>query len=249
MIIEILISIFGFLLIRNEFAGNFKYFGLTTKQQSLWIQSAVVFFTLLSALVFIFEIKSIILVLIIGIFILILKFLSSFVEKRIEATLPALYLELLDEIILSLQVGSSVKTALQKSISYRSGWQKHLWSSVLEIMAAKQDLSQIRSQVQQRIFRELCDLANEKYKIIESTKLIRNQLRLESNLRRKSRQASQQALTQAGLLSLFYISGASFLIFRFGIIQYAPLLLGSFFLFLSGLFIMWWLLRRHKWDL
>lgn len=249
MIIEILIAIFGFLLIRNEFVGNFKYFGLTSEQQSLWIQWTVVFFALTSVVAFICKFKSIILVLIFGSFLFLLKFFSFFIEHRIEAALPSLYLELLEEIILSLQVGCSIKAALQKSIAYRNGWQKHLWSSALEVLASNHELSQVKSPIKQKIFRELCDLANEKYKLIESVKLIRNQLRLECNLRRKSRQASQQALTQAGLLSLFYLCGAGFLLYKFGIVQYAMLLMGSLFLFSLGLFTMWWLLRTQKWDL
>ena len=249
MIVEILISILGFLLFRNELLGNFKYFGLTLKQQSTFMQISVVFFALLTAFVFIFSISSLILIFIIGLFIFSLKFLSFFVEKWIETSLPHLYLEILDEIILSVQVGSSVKSALQKSLAHREGWQHHLWSSALDVMTGKLDLEQIRSKNKRKVFQELCELINEKFKLLDTIKLIRHHLKMELNLRRKSRQASQQARTQSILLSLFYLLGVIFLTTRFGFSTYPRILLGSFVLFLLGLVLMWWMTRRQKWDL
>lgn len=249
MIIEILTSVVGFLLTRNEMFGNFKYFGLTTKQQSVWTQISIIFFLFLLLSTLVFEVSSIILVLMNGLLILFLKLLSFFTEKWIESALSRFYLEILDEIILSLQVGFSVKSALQKAIQHQSGWRKHLWRSALDVMNGKTDLKNIKSRQKQKIFRELCDLSTEKYKVLDSAKSIRDYLRLDLHLRRRSRQITQQVRTQAALLSLFYLAGAAFLIFQFGIFQYKTILLSSFFLFLTGVVLMFWLARRSSWNL
>lgn len=249
MIIDFLISALGFLQIRNELSGNFKFFGLTSTQQSVLSQINVCFFALLITSVFIFKLSSLILVIVIGIFIFSLKFLSLLAQRWIESLLPALYLELLEEMILSMQIGFSVKNALQATLVRRSGWEKHLWASSLDVMEGKTDLSRIQSQKKRKIFKELSDLSQEKYKILDFAKLLRHQLRIELNLRRKSRQASHQAVMQATMLSLFYLCGVIFLIMRFGFFSYPRVLAGSFFLFLCGLLGMWWLMRRQKWEI
>ena len=249
MIIDFLISTLGFLQIRNELSGNFKFFGLTSTQQSVLNQISVVFFALFIMNVFIFKLSSLILVGVIGIFIFSLKFLSLLAQKWIENTLPALYLELLEEMILSMQIGLSVKNALQTALFRRIGWEKHLWASALEVIEGKIDLSRVQSKKKQRIFTELYDLAHEKYKVLDFAKLIRHQLRLELNLRRKSRQASHQAMMQATMLSLFYLVGVLFLMLKFGFFSYPRIILGSFVLFLTGLGCMWWLMRRQKWEI
>ncbi len=249
MIVDFLVSTLGFLQIRKELSGNSKFFGLTSTQQSVLSQINMCFFVLFITSVFIFKIPSIFLLIVIGIFIFSLKFLSFLAQKWIESLLPALYLELLEEMILSMQVGSSVKNALQTALTRRIGWERHLWSSALEVMEGKTDLFRIQSKKKQKIFKELCDLSQEKYKILDFAKLLRHQLRIELNLRRKSRQASQQAVMQATMLSVFYLLGVVFLTLRFGFFSYPRILIGSFFLFSSGLMGMWWLMRRQKWEI
>ena len=133
------------------------------------------------------------------------KIVGYFKEKTFEK----LYLHIIERLILNLKASKSTKTSVKYLFEDLTSWQKAVFSrfnEFFELKMQKYNENQESSDFQLTYFRELEIILRSSCNVIEQLKAFHQVLRLQHNLRHKSRQAIQQTKAQA-IISIFIYIG------------------------------------------
>lgn len=228
--IEVLISMFGFLIILRILSQLQKFAVLKQKNMNR------LFFLFQSPIYFPFFFKELFLatLLYIGIFLIALIFFQKILSFFIKKTLEQRFIQLINELILLMKTGKSAQASLKISYSQLSEWEKIVFKPIL--FCFEPEISSIYSTHERYkfYFEELRFVLNSSTKVIDQLVSFREGLKIQRNLRHKSVQVTKQIRAQA-IVALFIYCGIFTLSWsHFHLAQESSLIFISLSLFLVG---------------
>lgn len=184
-------------------------------------------------------------------FILFDKIIDIFKEKSFEE----LHIYIIERIVLQIKAGKSAQVSTKNVFDDLTAWQKAIFSQLNKIFEASFEIApQKRSEFLQTMvsqtyyFQELKIILCSSGNVIEQLKSYQKALRLQNNLRHRSRQAIQQTKAQALVSFLIYIS---FVVLSHGYLNLELIsltMLVSFILFCTGQILIFRLGGKIKWK-
>lgn len=171
------------------------------------------------------------------------------IEKQLEKLLKAYTVTFLDQVILSVQAGQSIRNAVRSVIEGGRGWKRaEFLKAYTQLLMAEQPTS-LSSQVLQTLFEELRWIDQGRVKTIEQLKSLRWHYKVHQDFRRKTIQVSQQTRIQALIVTFMYGALLSFNVIHFGFLENIKLILLSLAFFVTGTVSIFILGRRLKWTI
>lgn len=243
--ISISVSILGFWIIKYEFAEIFRDFGLKK-----------VFFhptLLLLAFLMLITLKKFYHDPILNwIFTLIVYFLVYFlplmIKKKFETEIKDQILFFLDNIILNVQSGIPMRSSLAKASDDFTGWKKTQFKLLVNSIHLGQKNDHFQSKTLKKFHREIVNIENSKTKNFEQLKSYRQQLKIEQNLRHRSRQVTMNLKIQSLVMTILYFLIGFFIFSNFDTSNSKSVLLFSVFFFSLGQILVFFIGKSLKWK-
>lgn len=170
-------------------------------------------------------------------------------ELHLERVLRRKILVFLDQILMSLQAGMSLRGAIQSIIDYEVGWEKIELTKAYSAMLLGAEKKHLRSQILTELFDELRLIDQKRAKTIEQIRSLRWRYEILENFRRKSGQVSQQTRIQSFVLTILYVALLLFSHRNFDLTKYIYLTVASVTLFLAGFALVFILGRKISWKI
>ena len=175
--------------------------------------------------------------------------LSKIFEHMKLAKAQLVCLSAITKIILYMQIGSSLRSALDKLVqNERDHYWKIQWQQIAEIVAfSPQELS-FKSQFLRRFAKDLVCADQLSFQQRDQLIEIRALYRKESDFRRRSGQALLQLRMQAIILFGLHLAVTAFMIHQFGWLKHQIVFVSSFILMLSGLIVLLKMGKSKSWK-
>lgn len=178
-----------------------------------------------------------------------LLFLSpKAIELFLEGKLRNSAVIFLDQIILTVQAGASLRTAIKYATDQETGWRHHELLKAYSSLILADEPVPLRSDFLQELFSELRWIDQTRARVLEQIKSLRWHYKVQEDFRRKSGQVSQQSRIQAIVVSILYVALLIFNVYHFGFFKNMKLIGVSFCLFTAGLILVFAIGRRIKWK-
>lgn len=247
MLVQLIISLFGIAFVHRNLALLEKIDVLTSSKRNYFF-----YFLQLPFYLYLFfkELFSFILIYI-GIFLLTLMLFEKIISFFREKTFETLHLHIIERLILLLKGGKSAQTSTKNVFNNLTTWQKATFNRINEIFELKMKITGEKHQISafhEFYFRELEIILTSSSNVIEQLKSYREALRLQSNLRHKSRQAIQQSKAQAWISFFIY---AVFVLLSKNYLKLELIsitMLASLLLFLLGQILIFKLGGKIRWK-
>jgi hypothetical protein len=239
-----LISFFGFIINIRFFSAIFSRFHLEKKNLTRF------FYLLLIFDLFVITISDSALVIWLWnafIFFLI-QFSPRVMEFWLEKRLRDITVTILDQIILSIQTGTSLRSAIKITAEREKGWIKYELLKAHSAFFISDDPAPLKFKILQELFDEFKWIDHSRAKTLDQLKNLRWHYKILEDFRRKSGQVSQQAKTQAVVVTFLFVALLIFNICHFGFYENIRLIFFASFLFSVGLILIFILGRRFKWK-
>lgn len=205
MLIHLLVSLFGIVFVHRNLSQLEKIDVISNSKLKFlfyFLQSPFYFHLFFKEL-FIFVI------IYIGIFLTTLILFDKIIDIFKEKDFEQLHIYMIERIILQLKAGKSAQVSTKNIFDDLTSWQKSIFAEmpeVFEIESSKNNKNPSRAVFQPAYFQELKTILCSTSNVIEQLKSYQRALRLQNNLRHRSRQAVQQTKAQALVALLIYIS-------------------------------------------
>ncbi len=170
------------------------------------------------------------------------------VEVHLERSLRDYCVFFLDQVILSVQVGSSLRNSIKTVAEQEKGWKHYELMKAHAALFLSEESAQLRSPVLKELFEELKWIDSSRVRTLEQLKSLRWHHHVQLEFRRKSGQVAQQTRIQAVVVSILYVALLAFNIAHFGFFENLQLLTMSAVFFVIGLILIFLLGRRIKWK-
>lgn len=245
MIISISVSIIGFMSTSRLLKLVFRDFFFPRKIQIFW---SSILMTLVLILLFYFFNRPFLLwigLVLLSVFLLLLPYL---IRQTLEKRTKDLMIPFIDEIVLNIQQGRSLRGSIEQGLKKQNGFFRSQIHELYNSILFPASNTQFKSPFLKKICHELTQIDRSQSRCLEQIKMLRRQLRIQENFRRKSRQVSQQSRTQALILTVFQMLLTLFVISKFGWSENFELIITSTFLFLLGLILIFWIGRFSSWK-
>lgn len=248
--IQTLLSLFGILIV-------YRNLSLLEKLQVIVSKKIEFYFLVLQTPLFLFiffKEQLLFSTIYIGIFLITLIFYRLILKKIAFISYEKRHLQCLDQLILLLSAGKSSQVACKYVFSQLSNWEKLIFSSmgsIFEIQNNKNTKSEDQKndlQVNPFYFAELKLILHSNHHVIDQLKAFREGLKIRHNLRRKSRQVTQQIKAQA-LVAIFIFFTMSLISFNYlNLRNSIETFFISLLLFLIGLILIFFVGGQIKWK-
>lgn len=246
MLVCFLISVLGILILKHEIHEFFFNFGLKTSHFHIIMYFLIVIIHSLSF----FSFESPIL-LWLGIFFLIFsaRAMPIFARSVFENEIRKESLVFLDKIILGVSSGSSLKSAMDRSLEDMAGWRKRQFYELNRILNLGQNISKIISPTLKNLADELIYIQLSQVKTLEQLQKVRRNLKMRLDLRHKSRQVALNMNVQAAFLIFIFIAVSFFSFSNYETNLFLKFLLPASIWFIFGCLGLFYLQRNHKWKI
>ncbi|MCB0367979.1 MAG: hypothetical protein KDD45_00720 [Bdellovibrionales bacterium] len=185
-----------------------------------------------------------------NLFVYVIIYLSPLIiKKKLEEEMKDKIIIFIDHSILSIQSGLSVRPALVKSLAEFDGWIKTQLSLMINNLINGKDSNQFNSKIIKKFYGELLKIEKSKVKILEQLKNFRQQLKMEQNLRRRSRQVTMNLKIQSLIMTIMYLGVSFFVYSNFDTSILNPTMLISIFMFAVGQLMIFLIGRKIKWKI
>lgn len=245
MFVILLISIFGYFIQKHECEEIFSDFGLR-KSLTVKIQVSLILINLISILLLN---NFTICLWIFNLFlILILKIMPTIIKSLFENSFRGDLIHFLDFLVLNLQSGMSLKSSLVLASNGFSGWRKTQFQILINHLHFQSKSPKFYSQILKNFYFELQLIEKSQNKMIDQIKSYRRQLKLEQDLRHKSRQLTLNLKIQSMIMSIMYLGVLIFIFSTFDTSKTKNWILISLILFLIGIIFVFTIGKRMKWK-
>ena len=244
MMLQVLLSMFGILIV-------YRNLSLLLKFELMSLRKSQIFFIFLQLPLYVsivFKEQSAFLLIYIGIFLIILIFYRKILNLLAISTYENCHLQILDQLLLLLKSGKSAQSSLRIVLSGLSAWEKLIFSTLQTVFEIERQESKPFLEKNEFYFRELQIILRSQSHVIEQLRSFRDGLRIQRNLRHKSRQVSQQIRAQAVVSIAIYIGIYSLSSAYFDLKKSPALVLASVVLFLIGFGSIFLTGGRIKWK-
>ncbi|MFZ4403118.1 MAG: hypothetical protein ACOYOK_03370 [Pseudobdellovibrionaceae bacterium] len=246
MIMHFLFSFIGYIVSYRIFLESMKNISLAKNKAQIFVKINVVL-ALMDAISFFISIQW-------GFFFLFIqvifyKSMPWLLNRYLESKLASIRIDLLDQILLSLQSGKDFKFSVREAIDFQPQGLRLLLNDIyIEIFLNEKSNMEVKNRIQS-FFVELKEIAYLQTKVAENIRHYRSQLRLQEKFRHKSGQITLQARIQAGLMAMLYFSLLIFVINYFEWHQHKKIIVGSFICFVVGQTLILNIGRSYKWKM
>ncbi|WP_413559110.1 hypothetical protein [Bdellovibrio sp. HCB209] len=244
MITFFMLSMFGQALIQRSLANIAREFAISQRSlRSLMILNffAIVFFATITE-------SAVALWLFFGILLISLKFFPEIFRIFLLQRLSRAVIPMLDHLILGIQAGKSFRQSLHMAIETQSGWQRNQLREIYNSIVTSENMIAPKSARIKDLLEELREVDRSQSRTLDQVKALRRQCKVEENFRRRSGQVTQQIKMQAIIVTALYGALLAFVFVQFGFTPHRFLILGSLFMFILGLIIIFSVGRRIKWK-
>lgn len=155
---------------------------------------------------------------------------------------------ILDEVILTMQSGATLRIAMQTVISKESGFLKVQLQEILNQIVFPENVLTIQDPNILRILKEFLEVDQARAKSLDQLKSFRRILNLEKEFDRKESQIQASVQMQMGLMLILFCALLAFVGNKFGFAQNLGIIGLSVMLFIGGLIIMYFVGRNRKWQ-
>ncbi|WP_413582961.1 hypothetical protein [Bdellovibrio sp. HCB288] len=244
MITFFMLSMFGQALVQRSLANIAREFAISQRtSRSLMILNLVAI-TFIAAL----SDSAVSLWLFFGILLISLKFFPEIFRIFLTQRLSMAVIPMLDNLILGLQAGKSFRQSLHVAIESQSGWQRNQLREIYNSVVTAEIVIATKSARIKDLQADLLEIDRSQTRVIDQAKALRRQYKVEENFRRRSGQVTQQIKMQAIIVTALYCALLAFVFVQFGFARHRFLILGSLFMFVFGLIIIFSVGRRMKWK-
>lgn len=241
---EILVSLFGLVVIAR-ILSQLKNFSIisTTKSTLLLIIFQLPFYFLV-----IFKEQRVFYIIYIGSFFISLIFFRQILSIFAEKTFRRHQLHVLDQLIMSLKAGKSAAAGVKRVINRMNEWEKMVFKPLLFCFDVKNHEIKVLCHAHKGYFNEIISILHSNSKIIDQLTSLRDGLKIEVNLRRKSSEVTQQLKAQA-LVAIGLYVGMFFISWNFlGLEKHSGIIFLSLVLFFLGEALVFVMGGKIKWK-
>ncbi|QLY25385.1 hypothetical protein [Bdellovibrio sp. KM01] len=244
MITFFMLSMIGQALVQRSLANIAREFAIS--QRSLRSLMILNFFAI--ALIAAITQSTVSLWLFFGILLISLKLFPEIFRIFLIQRLQFAVIPMLDNLVLGIQAGKSFRQSLHMAIESQSGWQRNQLREIYNSIVTSENKIAVKSAVIKDLQAELLEIDRSQTRSLDQAKALRRQYKVEENFRRRSGQVTQQIKMQAIIVTALYGALLAFVFAQFGFMNHRFLILGSLFMFVFGLFIIFSVGRRIKWK-
>lgn len=244
MWLSFLVSYIGFLVLLRMNSLIINSIGTSEKKLSVF----VLFFSLiLSFFAEVFAFSSLFTWMIVTFLILVSPFATIYLKKTREKQLPQRCLICLDQFLLVLKAGGSLRAAIEQIESTERSWFKPFMGELKRSIQYKSQ-AQTNSKWFKSWSKEILEIETSQVKTIDQLEALRRQIRSELQAKKKISQVTSGPRFQAWFMSALFI-GLNFYSLGSGFDKkIAPLLILAWILFISGILLTLLLMRSIKWK-
>ncbi len=171
------------------------------------------------------------------------------IERRLEFKLKTETVNFLDQVVLSVQSGDSLRNSIRSVSDREKSWKRfELQRAYTQFILAEKP-APLRSAALQALFEELRFIDQGRVRTLEQLKSLRWHYKVQEDFRRRSIQVTQQTRIQTFVVTLLYLALLAFNIFHFGFFENIKLVLFSMTFFVAGVCLVFILGRRVKWKI
>lgn len=242
--LQVLLSLFGIVIV-------YRNLSLLKRFEVISLRKAQIYFVLLQLPLYIsviFKEQSAFLFLYIGIFLLTLIFYRKILNIFALSTYENCHLQILDQLILLLKSGKSAQTALKIVLSGFSAWERLVFRNLQMIFEIERQELKPLFEKNHFYFQEMQLILRSSSHVIEQLRSFRDGLRIQRNLRHRSRQVTQQIRAQAVVSVAIYIGIFCLSSAYLGLQKSTTLIFISVLLFLIGFSSIFLIGGRIKWK-
>ncbi len=243
MMIEVLISMFGILIILRILSHLQKFEVINQKKafQLFCLFQIPIYFLI------IFKELFVTMLLYIGIFVIGLMFFRRILSYFVKKTHECRSIQFIDELILLMKTGKSAQTSLKMTYAQLSDWEKIVFKPILFCFEQENPSFDSISFRHKSYFEELQHILNSSSKVIDQLNSFREGMKIQRNLRHKSAQVTKQIRAQA-IVAIFIYAGIFILgWYHFNLSKEIPLIILSLCLFLAGQLFIFMIGGKIKW--
>lgn len=242
---HLLFSLFGFVVVDRFLSRLEKFKFISASKRKIFFVVSV--FPLYVCVIF--KEPIIYFTVYIGLFLISLMSFYYYFEKTLENAFPERQIVLIDALILQMSVGSSPQKALHVALKSISAREKRVFEPLQHIFSEDFSEKQIQFSFSKSFILELRHLLRGTSRVNEQLQSFRQGLKIQINLRHKSRQATMQTRAQAIVAAFVYV--VIFIISNqnLGLAQNFPVIVISITLFVFGLLLIFKLGDNIKWRI
>jgi uncharacterized membrane protein len=170
------------------------------------------------------------------------------IKKKFETEIKDQILFFLDNIILNVQSGIPMRSSLAKTSDDFTGWKKTQFKLLVNSILLGQKNDHFQSKTLKKFHREIVNIENSKTKNFEQLKSYRQQLKIEQNLRHRSRQVTMNLKIQSLVMTILYFLIGFFIFSNFDTSNSKSVLLFSVFFFSLGQILVFFIGKSLKWK-
>ena len=244
MLIEVLISMFGLMIILRILSLLQKFEVLKQKnarQMFIGLQIPI-YFPIFFKELFIFS------VIYIGLFLTSLIFFQRILRFFVNKTLEKRSIQFIDELILLMKTGKSAQSSLKMAYAQLSEWEKTVFKPILFCFEPEIVANYSIQENSRFYFEELRSILKSTTKVIDQLVSFREGLKIQRNLRHKSAQVTKQIRAQAVVAIFIYCGIFALSWFNFNLKQEITLIIVSLSLFLVGEGLVFFIGGTIKWK-
>ncbi|MCK6597213.1 MAG: type II secretion system F family protein [Bdellovibrionaceae bacterium] len=243
--ISISVSFLGFLIIKFEFEEIFRDFGLS---EDFFLKVIIVCAVLILFLLKSFFHQPFYNWISIVIIYFLVYFFPIFLKWKFEKEIKDEFIIFLDKVYLNLQSGMPLKASMAKASDEFNGWKKNQIKYIITSVFLGQENKQFQSKILQKFQKELSKIEKSKIKTLEQIKSLRECLKMEQNIRHRSRQVTMNLKIQSVVMTIMYFLIAIFISSQFEMKNSKLILFVSFLFFATGLVLTFLIGKGMKWK-
>lgn len=157
-------------------------------------------------------------------------------------------LRMLDQLVLGVQSGQSLRASLQTMAAGESSLLRIPLQNFVHAIAYENSPANLRSNTLRKLFDEMSRIEKSDSKCSEQLRAMRKQLKTVKDFRRRSGQVTMQIRMQAAVSAILYVALLFFMISQFGFNENRRLILASAILFFAGLVTVFVIGRKNQWN-
>lgn len=157
-------------------------------------------------------------------------------------------LRFLDQLVLGVQSGQSLRTSLQSLSAGESSLLRIPLQNFVHALTFENSANGLRSNTLRSLFGEMNRIEKSQSKCADQLRAMRKQIKTMKDFRRRSGQVTMQIRMQAAVSAVLYLALLFFMITQFGFYPNRRIILASAILFGAGLVTVFVIGRRNRWN-
>jgi Flp pilus assembly protein TadB len=243
MNVSILLTTLGFVFAHRILSSSLQNIGLSNLRSRIFLILALlmIFFFV------IWSLQPMFLWFFFGIIFILLRFLPHFFSRYQEKLIQSQMLRLLDQLILGVQSGQSLRSSLVTMTRQESSLLRVSLENLVHAIVFENSSAGLKSESLKNLFEELSRIEKSQSKSADQLKSLRKNLKVLEDFRRRSGQVTLQIRMQSAISALLYAGLLFFMITQFGFYQHRGLIVASATLFFGGMVTVFVIGRKFQW--